>query len=43
MTPGVSGLCDYPGTEYVTGALERKVEYMGYHGRNFDNTEMCTL
>lgn len=30
-------------SRYVIGALERKVEYMGYYGRNFDNTEMCTL
>jgi glutathione synthase len=29
--------------KYVIGALERKVEYMGYYGRNFDNVDMCTL
>ncbi len=28
---------------YVIGALERKVGYMGYYGRNFDNVDMCTL
>ena len=28
---------------YVIDALERKVEYMGYYGRNFDNVAMCTL
>ncbi|MBL7115065.1 MAG: glutathione synthase [Kiritimatiellae bacterium] len=27
----------------VIGALERKVEYMQYYGRNFDNTAMATL
>ena len=29
--------------KYVIGALERKVEYMQYYGRNFDNVQMCTL
>ncbi len=28
---------------YVIGALERKVKYMHYYGRNFDNIDMCTL
>ena len=28
---------------YVIGALDRKVEYMQYYGRNFDNIQMCTL
>ena len=28
---------------YVLHALERKVNYMGFYGRNFDNAEMCTL
>ncbi len=28
---------------YVIGALERKVSYMRYYGRNFDNVDMCTL
>jgi glutathione synthase len=28
---------------YVIGALERKVNYMRYYGRNFDNVDMCTL
>ena len=28
---------------YVINALERKVNYMQYYGRNFDNAEMCTL
>ena len=28
---------------YVIDALERKVEYMQYYGRNFDNVAMCTL
>jgi glutathione synthase len=27
----------------VLDALERKVEYMGYYRRNFDNDEMATL
>ena len=27
----------------VIGALQRKVEYMEYYGRNFENLEMCTL
>ena len=29
--------------KYVIGALERKVNYMSYYGRNFDNIDMCTL
>ena len=28
---------------YVIHALDRKVHYMGYYGRNFDNIDMCTL
>jgi glutathione synthase len=28
---------------YVIEALERKVDYMGFYGRNFDNVDMCTL
>jgi glutathione synthase len=28
---------------YVIEALQRKVEYMKYYGRNFDNVDMCTL
>ena len=28
---------------YVINALERKVNYMEYYGRNFDNVDMCTL
>ena len=27
----------------VVHALERKVQYMGFYGRNFDNIDMCTL
>lgn len=27
----------------VIDAIERKVEYMSYYGRNFDNVDMCTL
>lgn len=30
-------------SKYVIGALARKVEYMQYYGRNFDNVDMCTL
>jgi glutathione synthase len=29
--------------KYVIGALERKVSYMRFYGRNFDNVDMCTL
>jgi glutathione synthase len=29
--------------KYVIGALERKVNYMQFYGRNFDNIQMCTL
>ena len=28
---------------YVIEALERKVDYMSFYGRNFDNNEMSTL
>jgi len=28
---------------HVIEAIERKVEYMQYYGRNFDNVDMCTL
>lgn len=28
---------------YVIGALDRKVNYMRFYGRNFDNVDMCTL
>ncbi len=28
---------------HVIEAIERKVHYMNYYGRNFDNVEMCTL
>ena len=28
---------------HVVDALERKVRYMEYYGRNFDNVDMCTL
>ena len=28
---------------HVIEAIERKVEYMRYYGRNFDNVDMCTL
>ena len=27
----------------VIEALSRKVEYMQFYGRNFDNVDMCTL
>ncbi len=30
-------------SKYVVEALERKVQYMQYYGRNFDNVDMCTL
>ena len=30
-------------THAVIAALERKVEYMGYYQRRFDNEEMATL
>ncbi len=29
--------------KYVVEALDRKVQYMQYYGRNFDNVDMCTL
>ncbi|MCA9140416.1 MAG: hypothetical protein KDB00_26780, partial [Planctomycetales bacterium] len=28
---------------YVISAIERKVSYMQFYGRNFDNVELCTL
>jgi glutathione synthase len=28
---------------HVIDALERKVKYMNFYGRNFDNVDMCTL
>ena len=28
---------------HVIEAIERKVQYMHYYGRNFDNVDMCTL
>jgi glutathione synthase len=28
---------------YVIDALDRKVEYMKFYGRNFDNVDMCTI
>jgi glutathione synthase len=28
---------------YVINALERKVNYMSFYGRNFDNVDICTL
>jgi glutathione synthase len=30
-------------SRYVIKALERKVDYMQFYGRNFDNVDMCTL
>jgi len=30
-------------SKYVLGALERKVNYMAYYGRNFDNIDLNTL
>jgi glutathione synthase len=30
-------------TRYVIEALDRKVDYMSFYGRNFDNIDMCTL
>ncbi len=30
-------------SRYVIDALERKVDYMSFYGRNFDNVDMCTL
>ena len=30
-------------SRYVIEALERKVNYMQFYGRNFNNTDMCTL
>jgi len=29
--------------KYVVNALDRKVNYMKFYGRNFDNVDMCTL
>lgn len=30
-------------SRYVIEALDRKVQYMNFYGRNFDNVDMCTL
>jgi glutathione synthase len=30
-------------SKYVIEALERKVQYMQFYGRNFNNVDMCTL
>ena len=30
-------------SSHVIQAIERKVQYMHYYGRNFDNVDMCTL
>lgn len=30
-------------SRYVIDALHRKVQYMEFYGRNFDNVDMCTL
>jgi glutathione synthase len=30
-------------SSYVIKAIERKVNYMQFYGRNFDNVDMCTL
>lgn len=30
-------------SRYVVDALARKVDYMQFYGRNFDNVDMCTL
>ena len=30
-------------SNHVIEAIERKVQYMQYYGRNFDNVDMCTL
>jgi glutathione synthase len=30
-------------SKHVVNALQRKVQYMQYYGRNFDNVDMCTL
>jgi glutathione synthase len=30
-------------TKFVIAALERKMNYMKFYGRNFDNVDMCTL
>ena len=30
-------------SKYVIQALDRKVHYMKYYGRNFDNVDLCTL
>ncbi len=29
--------------KYVIEAMRRKVNYMAFYGRNFDNVDMCTL
>ena len=30
-------------SRYVIEAIERKVQYMQFYGRNFDNVDLCTL
>ncbi|MDA1055100.1 MAG: hypothetical protein O3C40_32155 [Planctomycetota bacterium] len=30
-------------SDHVIDAIERKVQYMKYYGRNFDNVDMATL
>jgi glutathione synthase len=30
-------------SKYVIEALERKVDYMNFYGRSFDNNELCSL
>jgi glutathione synthase len=30
-------------SRYVIDAIDRKVQYMAFYGRNFDNVDMCTL
>lgn len=30
-------------SRYVVEALDRKVQYMNFYGRNFDNVDLCTL
>jgi glutathione synthase len=30
-------------SSHVIQAIERKVQYMQFYGRNFDNVDMCTL
>ena len=38
-----SGVGDQPTVEAVIQALERKVQYMDFYQRNFDNVEMAAL